>query len=240
MIWAFDPRARRSRRRLKTFQDKHVGELCFIIGNGPSLRRMDLRPLAEAFTFGLNRGYLLRERIGAPFTYHVVINRLVVEQWADEITSLPSVKFLPWGRRHWFDRRSDIVFIGGPRDPTQPLFSTDPSKTVWSGATVTYVAMQLAFYMGFSRVILIGVDHTFKARGQPHQEVTSSGDDLDHFDPNYFGKGARWQLPDLETSELAYMLARYHYTRAGREVLDATLDGALHVFPKVSYESLFD
>ena len=100
--------------------------------------------------------------------------------------------------------------------------------------------MQLAFFMGFQQVYLIGVDHRFHTQGDPHRLVTSEGPDLNHFDPSYFGEGVEWNLPDLQTSELAYMLARYHFSRAKREIIDATKNGALDIFPKVDYDSLFD
>jgi hypothetical protein len=75
--------------------------------------------------------------------------------------------------------------------------------------------------MGFQHVILIGVDHNFTSRGEANKTVVSQGDDPNHFAPNYFGKGARWQLPDLDTSEVGYTFARGAYQKAGREVLDA-------------------
>ena len=85
---------------------------------------------------------------------------------------------------------------------------------------------------GFSEVVLVGVDHAFSTKGIPHQEVTSAGPDLNHFDPNYFGKGYRWQLPDLATSEAAFTLARRAFENDGRRILDCTVGGALTVFPK--------
>jgi hypothetical protein len=93
--------------------------------------------------------------------------------------------------------------------------------------------------MGCEEVILIGVDHNFATRGEPNKTVVSAGEDPNHFHPGYFGKGFRWQLPDLETSEMAYRMAREAYERAGRRVVDATVGGKLTVFPKVDYESLF-
>jgi len=93
--------------------------------------------------------------------------------------------------------------------------------------------------MGFQQVILIGVDHNFTSRGEANKTVVSQGDDLNHFAPNYFGKGAKWQLPDLDTSEVGYTFVREAYRKAGREVLDATVGGKLTVFPKVDYNSLF-
>jgi hypothetical protein len=200
---------------------------------------MDLRHLATEVTFTLNRGYLLYEAIGGPSTYHVVVNPLVAEQWAGEIQRIPGVKFIDWGLRHWFGEDPDVVYVGRPGRPPAPRFSTDVTKSLWSGATVTYVALQLAYYLGFHQVVLIGVDHRFQAQGSPHQEVVATGEDVNHFAPNYFGTGSRWNLPDLETSELAYILARHYYRLDGREILDATVGGALQVFPKVDYLSLF-
>jgi hypothetical protein len=113
------------------------------------------------------------------------------------------------------------------------------TRRVWEGATVTNVALQLAFYMGFEQVILIGVDHNFESKGDANKTVVSDGDDPNHFDPRYFGKGFRWQLPDLETSEIGYEMARKAYEKAGRQVLDATVGGKLTIFPKVDYTSLF-
>jgi hypothetical protein len=239
LVWLADARGRRSRRRLRELRDRHRGQRCFIIGNGPSLKGMDLSPLGAEVTFTLNRGYLLFERIGGPATYHVVVNPLVAEQWSVEIQRLPCTKFMTWGRRRDFQSPTDVIYIGGPDLGGPPRFSTNPAKDLWVGTTVTYVAMQLAYYLGFSRVILIGVDHRFSTPGEPHAEVVAQGEDPDHFDPHYFGKGARWNLPDLETSELAYALARHQFHSHGREILDATAGGALRIFPRVEYARLF-
>jgi hypothetical protein len=68
----------------------------------------------------------------------------------------------------------------------------------------------------------------------------STGDDPNHFAPNYFGKGFRWHLPDLEGSELAYRVAKHIFAMNGRKIFDATINGKLDVFPKAAYYSLFD
>jgi hypothetical protein len=231
-----DPRYRTSIRRIIALRDKHRGERCFIIGNGPSLKETDLSLLKEEVTFGLNRIYLLFDEIGFATTYYVSVNKLVIEQCAPEIVRLPCLKFIDWRTRDLIDFTGDMMFLrtrGGPR------FYTDITEGIWVGATVTYVAMQIAYYLGFQKVILIGVDHSFASKGKPGTVVVSQGDDSDHFDPQYFAKGFRWQLPDLETSELAYRIAKYQFERANREIVDATISGKLQVFRKVDYHTLF-
>jgi hypothetical protein len=231
-----DPRYQASKERMLAFKDKHKGERCFVIGNGPSLKDTDLTLLRNEFTFGLNRIYLLFDRIGFPTSYFVSVNRLVVEQCARDIAELPCPKFISWHARDLIEFTDDMMFVLPKSGPT---FYADITRGVWGGATVTYVALQIAYYLGFQKAILVGVDHSFTTEGRPHATVVSQGDDLNHFDRAYFGKGFRWQLPDLETSEQAYRMAKSRFERAGREVIDATIGGKLQVFPKVDYQSLF-
>jgi hypothetical protein len=232
------PWRKESRRRMLRFKNAHIGERCFIIGNGPSLKQTDLAKLRDEFTFGMNRIYLLFAELGFTTTYFVSINDLVIEQCAVELAELPLPKFIAWrSNRHFKQLPDDLIFLYTTY--TGPKFAHDMTRRIWEGATVTNVALQLAFYMGFAQVILIGVDHHFASKGEPNSTVVSAGDDPDHFSAGYFGKGFRWQLPDLSTSEIAYARAREAYSNAGRQVLDATVGGKLKIFPKVDYNSLF-
>jgi len=202
-----DPRWSESRRTLHQYENIHPGKRCFIIGNGPSLRQTELSKLQGEFTFGLNRIYLLFPELGFTTTYLVSVNDLVLEQCATEMKQLPLPKFVTWRARRWFRDDPKVTYLDtdftGEED-----FSSQLTGRLFEGFTVTYVALQLAFHMGFEEVVLVGVDHNFVTQGKPNTTVVSQGDDPNHFHPGYFGKGFRWQLPDLETSEMAYRLAR--------------------------------
>lgn len=233
---ATTPQGLKSMLRLQRYRNRHKGERCFIIGNGPSLKTMDLHPLRHEYTFGTNRIYLAFQDIGFTPTYYASVNPYVLEQCGADISALTMPRFLDWSSRRWirFDDQTILV-----NNINLPHFSTDPTLFFWEGHTVTYTCMQLAYFMGFQTVILIGVDHNFVTKGPPDTLVVSEGDDPNHFASNYFGKGFRWQLPNLEMSEKAYILARDRYQQDGREILDATVGGKLTVFPKVAYDELF-
>jgi hypothetical protein len=232
------PWRRESRARMFEMHNIHRGKRCFIIGNGPSLKNTDLSKLKDEYTFGMNRIYLMFPGLGFTTTYFASINDLVIEQCAEEIAALPIPKFIAWHSNRHFQRfPEDMIFLYTTY--TGPRFAYDMTRRIWEGATVTNIALQLAFYMGFEQVILIGVDHNFASKGDANKTVVSDGDDPNHFDPRYFGKGFRWQLPDLDTSEIGYEMARKAYEEAGRQVLDATVGGKLTIFPKVDYTSLF-
>lgn len=235
--WQISIPAWKSRLKMQSLKNKHNGNRCFIVGNGPSLKSMNLSLLKNEITFGMNRIYLLFDQLGFSTTYYVSVNDYVIEQCATDIGNLAMPKFLNWRARKYIEYSGNVVFLrlsdGGLS------FSTDPSKCIYVGATVTYVAMQLAYYMGFKEIILIGVDHSFETKGEPGKLITSTGGDPNHFSPNYFGAGFRWQLPDLERSELAYKMAKTQCEKNGRTILDATVSGKLEIFPKVNFDNLF-
>jgi len=235
------PWRRASNQRLAALKDVHKGKRCFVIGNGPSLKNTDISKLENEFTFGMNRIYLAFPEWGFRTSFLVSVNDLVNEQCYQDFQALEMPKFFSW-------RSRDLLYPHGQPDEgthflfttyTGPKFAQDARGRLWEGATVTYVCLQLAFHMGFEEVVLIGVDHSFASQGAPNTTVVSDGDDPNHFNPGYFGKGFRWQLPDLDTSEQGYMMAGMAYQAAGRRVIDATIGGKLTVFPKVNYDDLF-
>lgn len=233
----FSDTRRDSISRLAALRDTQKGKRCFIMGNGPSLKNTDLSKLKNEFTFGLNRIYLAFPEMRFETTYYLCVNDLVVEQTSADIQNLKMPRFVTTRAMKWLKPEDNLYFLYSTY--TGPTFAKDIRKRMWEGATVTYMALQTAFYLGFRQVILIGVDHSFTTRGKPNETVTSQGDDPNHFNPGYFGKGFRWQLPDLDTSERSYTLARETYKTAGREVIDATVGGKLQIFPKVDYDTLF-
>lgn len=233
-----------SMRRLAEYKNAYRGKRAFIIGNGPSLKNTDLSFLKNEITFGMNRIYLMFPELGFETTFLSVVNDLVIEQTASDLASLHIPKFLTWRSRRFFSEQG--IRLDAANMPTflyttydAPSFSKDVRGRVWEGATVTYVTIQLAFHMGFEELILIGVDHNYTAAGKPNTTVTSEGDDPNHFSTAYFGKGFRWQLPDLETSEIGYRMARQEIERSGRRIVDATVGGKLQIFEKVDYKTLF-
>jgi hypothetical protein len=153
---------------------------------------------------------------------------LVIEQAQSEFSRTDIPTFISRISPIRFDFNRSII----PINPLSGmLFSMDPSVGVCEGFTVTYVALQIAFYMGFAKVALIGCDHNFPTKGSSNTLTTTAGADLNHFDPNYFANGVKWQLPDLEGSQYAYRLARDAYQRAGRLLVNCTVGTKLETLP---------
>ena len=241
LAWTFPSRnVQLYKSRLFAMENIYSARRCFIIANGPSLANMDLSPLANEITFGLNRIYLLFEKLSFVPTYYVCVNELVLEQFSSEIGALTMHKFLNWNRRQLFNNGNDPINFVKLSLGLQDKFARNFHHPLYSGGTVTYVALQIAYIMGFSEVVLIGLDHSFADKGVPNKVETRRVEtDVNHFHPNYFPKGSKWQLPDLKRSELAYALARNTFEKDRRKIIDATKDGKCPVFEKADFYSLF-
>jgi len=228
-----------NRRRLEQYHNKHVGERCFVIGNGPSLKKTDLSLLENEESFGANRLYLLFDEVDFRPTYYCSVNALVQEQFGDDMGKLDMDKFFNWDCRKHFTPSDDLMFIKGKLSLKDIAFQPDVTCQIGSGGTVTIASLHLAYYMGFKQVILIGCDHSFVEKGTPNKTISNDKDDVNHFHPDYFPKGASWQLPDFVKNEVAYRKVKEAFEADGREVIDATIDGKLQVFRKMDYNSLF-
>lgn len=206
--------------------NKHKDQAGIVIGNGPSLKTVPNEWLQKYPTFGTNRIYL---KEGFTPTYHVCVNPLVQEQFGGEIHRMNCLKF--------------ATHLEGPdvlrlQSVNLPVFSFAPDEWIFEGWTVTFVALQLAYFMGFNTVLLIGVDHRYDFSGNPNEQKLMTGDDPNHFDPNYF-KGAQWNNPDLERSEASYEKAKLAFEGTGRTIINLGPDSALEVFPKGVPEEWF-
>ena len=220
-------------KRLERFRNIHYNEDCFIICNGPSLNEMDLTPLNGYYTFGLNKIYLIFKKVELSLSYHVAVNNHVVDQASEQLSSFTWPMFIEHKPGKSLAAKNKNIFLlkGGKNLE----FCQDITQPICQGHTVTYVAMQIAFYMGFKNVFLIGCDHNFAQKGKPNELQVMKEDDLNHFDPNYF-KGMKWNLADLDSSEIAYFMAKKHYEKAGRKIWNATKGGKLEIFDRVDYK----
>lgn len=231
--WKHSNFSKNNRARLNAYRDRHRGERCVLIANGPSLSKIDLSKVAGERSISMNRAYLLYDTWGFTPTYFVCVNELVLEQFASDIGTLPMPSFLNYGRRNLFSDEDTRMYLRLELS-LRDKFSADITKPVSSGGTVTFASLQLAYFMGFQTVILVGLDHNFAEKGIPNTTAVRQSDmDESHCHPDYFPKGSKWQLPDLYRCELAYALARQAFEREGRQILDATIGGKCEVFPKV-------
>ena len=221
---------------LEFFKDRHLGERCFIICNGPSLNRMDLSLLKNEVTIGLNKIFLGVAKFGFYPKYLMSVNEKVIAQSIVEFQKMSCVKFI--GDRYKPDVRSGALLWRVRTQDYGEDFSYNLDEGIQEGNTVTYAALQLAFFMGFKQVFIVGMDHKFHYSGLSNESQFLEGSDSNHFSPDYFSN-QNWDTPDLERSEKFYRVAKDIFEGSGRNIYDATVDGHCDIFEKISYEGIF-
>jgi len=228
--WDLDPESWRSRKRLKACKDKYAGDKAVIVCNGPSLLKSDFSLLEGVFTFGLNKIYLLFDKSNFRSSCIVAQDQFTIEQSADFYNQTNIPLYIINSGARIIKKSDNVTFI---HYCPQFKFSQDCSVSIYTGYTVTFLAMQLAFHMGFINVALIGCDHNYFATKRPSRKTVASVEkDDNYFDPNYQSSGVKGNLPDLLQSEISYNLARDMYKAHGRSIVNATEGGNLEIFPR--------
>lgn len=239
------------RDRLAPFYNKYKGQRCFIIGNGPSLNKHDLSKLEGEFVFAVNSFYYKTRETGFRPTFFVVEDTKVMEENAEEIKAYEApYKFFPAQYKSFHPADGNVFFFSMDQGFYRanspyycvPRFSTDATRQLYCGQSVTYINLQLAFFMGFTEVYLIGMDFDYiipKEHERRGNHIISTTDDPNHFHKDYFGKGKTWKDPKLDRVGMNYEQAKLSFEAVGRKVYNATIGGKLEIFPRAHYDLLF-
>lgn len=240
------------RPKMRALRERFKGSRrCFLIGNGPSLNQTDLSMLKNEVTFAVNGFFLKAADLDWKPTFYVVEDHLVAEDRAKWINEFKGpIKFFPSYLGYMFDKSDDTVFYNHRPRKSYPHgfdFSLEADKITYTGCTVTFSMMQLAAYLGFQEIYLIGVDASYDIPKDAQEGKDYSvgvldmkSDDPNHFDPDYFGKGFRWHDPQVEKMVEAYQEARKVLdTQTTQRIYNAGIGGKLEVFDRVPFASLF-
>jgi hypothetical protein len=237
---------------LAKLKDRYKGQRCFIIGNGPSLNDCDLSLLRDEYTFGVNGIFYKTDELGFTPSFYIVEDVHVVDDNLDRINDYEAqLKFFPSIYKDRITKTPNTHFFSvdlgfyrkSSKSYCRPRFSYDFSKVAFAGQSVTFINLQLAYYLGFEEVYLIGMDFSYEipksaiVRGR---SIESTHDDPNHFHPDYFGKGKKWHDPLLDRVALNYELAKKVYEENDRQIFNATHKGALEIFDRVDFKSLFE
>lgn len=239
------------RPRLRALREQFKGrKRCFLIGNGPSLNETDLAVLKDEVTFAVNGFFLKAKDLDWKPTFYLVEDHLVAEDRAPWINEFKGpIKLFPAYLGYMFEADEDTVFYNHRPRKSYPHgfdFSMEADKITYTGCTVTFSMMQIAAYLGFEEIYLIGVDASYAILDDAKESkdygvgvLDMKSDDPNHFDPDYFGKGFRWHDPQVDKMVEAYTEARRTLEGTGQTIYNAGIGGELEVFERRPFHDLF-
>ena len=235
-------------KRIKAYRDLYKGKRCFIVANGPSLRAEDLDLLNKnnEITFGMNRIYKIFDKTDWQPTFYVCEDELIAKEQQKEINEINAKeKFIPIELNWWheIDIKDALYFhLNYKQETASPLsFSPDVAHQIDCRGTVTFTCMQIAAYMGFSEIYLLGVDHNYQKTIDIDGNVIVDPNAKDYFCEGYDTDIKDVVVHDMGNNTRAYIDAKkYCDTTKKTTIYNATRGGKLEVFQRVDFEELFN
>lgn len=161
------------------FKNCHEGERCFILGNGPSLREVDLSSLSDEVVFSVNNFSRVKNFKEAKINYHLWADEAFFEMREDNkmdheelmynykaIAEEAPCCFVPLvGKRYIEDNKLDKILDINYFDIFEWVkegrrIICDLDKQITGFTTVVQYAIVIAIYMGFKEIYLLGCDST--------------------------------------------------------------------------------
>lgn len=231
-------------RYMQKIHNRHLGESCFVIGNGPSLTAEDLNTLYQHHidTFAVNRIYKIFPQTDWRPTYYVSTDHVLIRDTIPEVEKMVGTeKFIPLQNKYYHNivvKGAHYFFRNDRREKDPPYgFLLDCTDQVNMRGTVTIACTQLAMHMGYRHIYYLGVDHNFD------KIITETGEIIiDSSVKNYFIEGYDSDVTnevqhDLGNTTRAYRDLRTFCDHDGSvEVVNASRKTKLDAFRKVTFE----
>lgn len=220
-------------------KNKFSGDTCYILGNGPSIKQLDINLIRNKKVFVVNGFYKspLYEQL-AP-TVHCIYDKFIFEESREDID--PIISENKHNTIFILNRRA-IGKLSNPQNcyyvystllPTKHCKSYELTKNANTWLNIIPFAIMCAIYMGFKKIILLGCDFSlFASRKQSHFYDQSASIDR---------KESLFQ--DLQGN--AIVCTQHDYLRVyaeknGITIVNATPGSLLDVYPQVNLQDYLD
>lgn len=231
--------------KFNELKGKYDGKRIFIVGNGPSLNMMPLYLLKNEYTMCFNRFPLMNERNNWLPRFYTVVDDLVIKDMYKEINDqiIPTVDYAFFPDIHpsnvsvkdkYIKNRENVLWFHADKSE----FS-DKMPQCGINKTVVNAGIQIAAWMGFKEIYLIGVDMTFgdqKIKKSNSRNWEADEKDPNHFDPRYFGKGRKYHNPGVAEMLEKFETCKMFFDQRGVKIYNAGHGGKLETFPRVNFE----
>lgn len=224
--------------QIQKYKKIHFNKRCFIVATGPSLRVEDLELLEKnnEICISMNRIYNIFKKTTWRPMYYMIQDLKMIDDLKETIAELDlPVKFVSGASHEYWELKESsnsikFNYVNLIEMDKKPFFSERVDKCIYEGMTVTYACLQMAVYMGFREIYLLGLDHNYS------NDLYA---DSNHFTGYDTDKKIRLNTVHIGQNELAYVSARKYAEQHGIKIYNATRGGKLEVFERKDFDSLF-
>ena len=242
-----------NREKLLALKDTHVGESCFVIGNGPSLKAEDLDKLKEnnIFCFASKGIYYIFDQTEWRPDVWGASDLDYIRQSKNEIgqlTGFPKLICAPSYIKDGVKIENAIYYPFIQMERRPPWFNLDVTRGVHFWGTITCKLINFAAYMGFKKIYLLGVDNTYGVVKDKNGRYMYDVNAHNHFTDKYLSAEVKKNLEKdinnmieaIEYVNLSYQSIKWHCEQIGVEIYNATRGGELETYPRVELEKVLN
>lgn len=239
-------------KRNEVFRDRHKGQRCFVIGNGPSLKEQDLSPLAGEITFAVN--YFHRHEIVSESwqpAYYCLTDpayfdgREPIESIREIVSTIPTAPFFVPHYAYDFLQQTNALppertyYVGlcsGLEDEWSAL--PDFTDVIPGAQTVVQLAIMAGMFMGCSTIYLMGLDHNWLSHGGVPVNFYSKEEVKDQPQGNVGNWDYKSLMLAMTTIWRVYDMHQRIAAKHGIRIVNVTHGGFLDVFERARYEDV--
>lgn len=226
---------------LLNYKDKHVGERCFIVATGPSLTLQDLDLIKDEISFGMNSICKIYNKTGYRPTYYGIQDRLVyaeIKEYICQYYRSKSNVFIADRILYHFkdvDKKWNVFPLNTAynaygrwfKEQYKVKISDDIYRIVYDGFSITISLLQIAMYMGFKDIYLLGADCDFNKNDLHSKGMEHNGSVDTTLDTA------------AERNLAGYRAIKQYAEDKGIHIYNSTRGGGLELFERVSLDALF-
>lgn len=227
-------------KNIKNYKNVTKDKRLFVVATGPSLRIEDLEKLIDEDTFSCNSIIYSFDNTDWRPSYYAICDTNVYYKLKKEIEEVQLANvFYPNSRMNFSKDSFQKFYLSEnlcrtinerkiiPNRFQKRKFSLDCEKVIFEGASVVYVIMQLAIYMGYKEIYLLGCDCNFSSQIK-HASFTQ----YNMKQMNSYSEIEKGILQDYQAIKIAS-------EKSGVKIFNATRGGNLEIFPRVDFDSIF-
>lgn len=234
-------------RKILDLRDKYSGQRCFLIGNGPSLKAEDLDLIAGEITFGCNMVYKMFEKTKWRPTYHFIVDIIYTKNLYREIKNNIKSPMITHNIAYnsMKQKPGNIMYVNTFSQEDYQIRGNMLAYYIPARATVMSFMIEMAMFMGFKEIYLLGTDCTnsFTSGHFGEEYVASDLDKVNLARARRTIGNPNLTLAELgeyrrERSIMAYEKIAKYADKVGVKIYNTTRGGALEVFPRKKLEDV--
>ena len=208
---------------------------CYIVGNGPSINSYDLELLKNKDCFASNLIFKIFKKTNWRPRFYFIQDRYAR---IGDFLNNTKIKYLFigdyfWRTRKFYNENAYCYHLERIKNTNEIKFSNNVYECIYDSCTVTYTMIQMAIFMGYRKIYLLGIDHNYSSIIDKNGKVIKNNIKRSHF---FDDENPEEVIANVSMMEAGYLKAKEEAENLGIDIFNVTRGGKLNCFLRKNLE----